>query len=146
MEYEKPISTPEQPTVTPYANGLRIDLDHIPEGCSVDIVIDSAMTANTKGSSYMVSCAAGQHFIEIAYRDSFGVGEFCDTVSVIVPASNTNFYPYPDFDEQDRLVIYYPDHGYIVVDDGVMTIPENGATMEIELQRANLPHKILHIQ
>lgn len=146
LQYSKAISTPADPTLTPYPCVLRVDVGTIPAGCTVDVLIDNEILYNTSNRYLTIACQAGQHFVAIAYRDGFGAGSYSNTVSAIVPAVNTTNRPYPDFDEQDRLIIVYPESGSIVLVDHVLTIPESGATLEMELQRTNLPHKILHIQ
>lgn len=145
LAYSKSIATPTQPTATPYPNGFRLDLT-AETGCFTVIRVDSTIIAETNGTTFTISCASGQHFVEIAYKDGFGIGSYCETINVVVPNSNTTFNPYADFDEQGRLIIYYPASGYIELEDNVMTIPENGAVMEVELERVGLPHHILHIQ
>lgn len=76
LPYAKAVPhAPENVTVTPTLEGLRIHFDKIPEDCYGANVYINEEKFYTEDNTYNFVCAMGQYSIRVAYLDVFGEGE-----------------------------------------------------------------------
>ena len=76
LPYAKAVPhAPENVTVTPTLEGLRIHFDKIPEDCYGANVYINEEKFYTEDNTYNFVCAMGQYRIRVAYLDVFGEGE-----------------------------------------------------------------------
>ena len=76
LPYAKEVPhAPENVTVTPTLEGLRIHFDTIPEDCYGANVYINEEKFYTEDNTYNFVCAMGKYRIRVAYLDVFGEGE-----------------------------------------------------------------------
>lgn len=76
LPYAKEVPhAPENVTVTPTLEGLRIHFDTIPEDCYGANVYINEEKFYTEDNTYNFVCAMGKYNIRVAYLDVFGEGE-----------------------------------------------------------------------
>lgn len=76
LPYAKEVPhAPENVTVTPTLEGLRIHFDKIPEDCYGANVYINEEKFYTEDNTYNFVCAMGKYRIRVAYLDVFGEGE-----------------------------------------------------------------------
>ena len=76
LPYAKAVPhAPENVTVTPTLEGLRIHFDTIPEDCYGANVYINEEKFYTEDNTYNFVCAMGKYRIRVAYLDVFGEGE-----------------------------------------------------------------------
>lgn len=76
LPYAKAVPhAPENVTVTPTLEGLRIHFDKIPEDCYGANVYINEEKFYTEDNTYNFVCAMGKYRIRVAYLDVFGEGE-----------------------------------------------------------------------
>ena len=76
LPYAKAVPhAPENVTVTPTLEGLRIHFDKIPEDCYGANVYINEEKFYTEDNTYNFVCAMGKYSIRVAYLDVFGEGE-----------------------------------------------------------------------
>lgn len=76
LPYAKAVPhAPENVTVTPTLEGLRIHFDIIPEDCYGANVYINEEKFYTEDNTYNFVCAMGKYSIRVAYLDVFGEGE-----------------------------------------------------------------------
>ena len=76
LQYAKEVPhAPENVTVTPTLEGLRIHFDKIPEDCYGANVYINEEKFYTEDNTYNFVCAMGKYRIRVAYLDVFGEGE-----------------------------------------------------------------------
>ena len=76
LPYAKAVPhAPENVTVTPTLEGLRIHFDTIPEDCYGANVYINEEKFYTEDNTYNFVCAMGKYNIRVAYLDVFGEGE-----------------------------------------------------------------------
>lgn len=81
LPYAKAVPhAPENVTVTPTLEGLRIHFDKIPEDCYGANVYINEEKFYTEDNTYNFVCAMGKYSIRVAYLDVFGEGESSTTV------------------------------------------------------------------
>lgn len=81
LPYAKAVPhAPENVTVTPTLEGLRIHFDKIPEDCYGANVYINEEKFYTEDNTYNFVCAMGKYTIRVAYLDVFGEGESSTTV------------------------------------------------------------------
>ena len=81
LPYAKAVPrAPENVTVAPTLEGLRIHFDAIPEDCYGANVYINEEKFYTEDNTYNFVCAMGKYSIRVAYLDVFGEGESSTTV------------------------------------------------------------------
>ena len=81
LPYAKAVPhAPENVTVTPTLEGLRIHFDKIPEDCYGANVYINEEKFYTEDNTYNFVCAMGKYSIRVVYLDVFGEGESSTTV------------------------------------------------------------------
>lgn len=81
LPYAKAVPhAPENVTVTPTLEGLRIHFDKIPEDCYGANVYINEEKFYTEDNTYNFVCAMGKYNIRVAYLDVFGEGESSEVV------------------------------------------------------------------